>query len=88
MLGQKIEIDGILIHFEKVGTGPEKVLLLPGGLGTSRTDFTHQLESFDPNVFTLIAWDPPGYGFSRPPDRRWSKDVYARDADIAAKLME
>jgi len=36
MLGQKIEIDGIDIHYEKVGDGPHKVLLLPGGIGSSK----------------------------------------------------
>ncbi|CAG2118821.1 unnamed protein product, partial [Medioppia subpectinata] len=56
--------------------------------GTSQTDFSDQLSSFDPNVFTLIAWDPPGYGYSRPPERQWCLEIYAIDADLAAKLME
>jgi len=44
-------------------------------------------KGFDRTIFTLIAWDPPGYGFSRPPARVYDKDVYKRDADLAAKLM-
>jgi valacyclovir hydrolase len=44
-------------------------------------------EGFDRSIFTVIAWDPPGYGFSRPPVRVYDKDVYKRDADFAAKLM-
>ncbi len=42
----------------------------------------------DPYNFTLIAWDPPGYGHSRPPVRFYDKDVYLRDAQMAAKLMK
>jgi pimeloyl-ACP methyl ester carboxylesterase len=42
----------------------------------------------DPYNFTLIAWDPPGYGNSRPPVRFYDKDVYLRDAQMAAKLMK
>ncbi|XP_054159937.1 valacyclovir hydrolase-like [Oppia nitens] len=88
MFGNIIEIDGLNIHYEKIGNGSEVVLLLPGGLGTTRTDFTEQLDNFDPKVFTLIAWDPPGYGFSRPPERKWCPDIYQKDADLAAKLMQ
>jgi valacyclovir hydrolase len=46
------------------------------------------LEGFDKSKFTLIAWDPPGYGYSRPPARVYDKNVYKRDADIAALLMK
>ncbi len=42
----------------------------------------------DREKFTLIAWDPPGYGFSRPPQRDFSGDFYRRDANYAAKLMQ
>jgi hypothetical protein len=30
-----IEIDGIQIHYERVGDGPNVMLLLPGGIGKS-----------------------------------------------------
>jgi valacyclovir hydrolase len=41
------------------------------------------------NKFTLIAWDPPGYGFSRPPERDYSlgMKLFQSDADLAAALM-
>lgn len=58
-------------------------------VGTSRTDFNEILEGgLDPSKFTLIAWDPPGYGFSRPPQRNYVKEVYSNDADTAAALMK
>lgn len=38
--------------------------------------------------FTIIAWDPPGYGKSRPPDRDCSGDHFSRDADYAYELMK
>ncbi len=39
MSGQKIEIDGINIHYERVGDGPDIILLLPGGIGNYRFNF-------------------------------------------------
>jgi valacyclovir hydrolase len=42
----------------------------------------------DREKFTLIAWDPPGYGLSRPPERDFSGDYLRRDAKYAAKLMQ
>ncbi|RWS13813.1 valacyclovir hydrolase-like protein [Dinothrombium tinctorium] len=89
MRGEKVEVNGINIHYEKVGNGPNIVLLLPGALGTSRTDFNEILEGgLDQSKFTLIAWDPPGYGFSRPPQRNYTRDVYENDADYAYNLMK
>ncbi|RWS02616.1 valacyclovir hydrolase-like protein [Dinothrombium tinctorium] len=89
MRGEKLEVNGINIHYEKVGNGSNIVLLLPGVLGTSRTDFNEVLEGgLDQSKFTLIAWDPPGYGFSRPPERNYTRNVYENDADYAYNLMK
>lgn len=57
-------------------------------LGTIWVDFEPQVRGFDPEVFTIIAWDPPGYGGSRPAERDFSIGFYERDADIAAKLLK
>lgn len=35
-----------------------------------------------------MAWDPPGYGKSRPPNRIFSDDFLQRDADYAFNLMK
>ncbi|CAG2115724.1 unnamed protein product, partial [Medioppia subpectinata] len=86
-LGQKVAVNGFNIHYEKVGTGQHTVLLLPGAIGSTRSDFGAQLETMNREAFTLIAWDPPGYGYSRPPERDWN-DFYRRDAKVAAQFMK
>ncbi|RWS06780.1 valacyclovir hydrolase-like protein [Dinothrombium tinctorium] len=83
----KIQLNGIGIHYEKVGTGNVVVGLLPGALGTARNDFDHQLEGLNKDQFTLISWDPPGYGLSRPPERDFN-DFYRKDAKMFASLMQ
>ena len=48
------------------------VLLLPGALGTIRSDMSALLDGLNSKGhLTLVAWDPPGYGASRPPERTW-----------------
>jgi valacyclovir hydrolase len=46
------------------------------------------VEGLDKSKFTVIAWDPPGYGNSRPPTRDFSQGAHYRDADGAVKLMQ
>lgn len=75
------------IHVEIVGNGPRPVVLLPGAIGSSRTDFGPQLEKLNQRLFTIIAWDPPGYGFSRPPERTFPIDFYHRDARVLAEVL-
>lgn len=74
------------IHYVRAGQGPEPVLLLPGALGSATSDFTPQLEGLDRDKFTLIGWDPPGYGGSRPPARNFH-NFFAADARCAHTLM-
>ena len=88
--GLKANVNGLEIYYEQVGNGPKTVLLLPGALGTTRTDFGSQLDDkcgLDYSKFTLVAWDPPGYGRSQPPPRDFT-DFYNRDATHAANLMK
>ncbi|CAG2122741.1 unnamed protein product, partial [Medioppia subpectinata] len=65
----RIEIDGRNLYYERAGTGEHVVLLLPGVLGTVQIEFKHQFQGFDLSAFTLVSWDPPGFGLSRPPER-------------------
>ena len=80
-------IDGQPLHYQRAGHGQHVLLLLPGALGSGQTDFLPQLTGLNPEIFTIIAWDPPGYGHSRPPDRDFN-DFYRKDAFMAAKLMK
>ncbi|XP_072535513.1 valacyclovir hydrolase isoform X2 [Salminus brasiliensis] len=57
-------------------------------LGSGQTDFGPQLEKLDKRRFTVVAWDPRGYGCSRPPDRDFPLDFFHRDAKDAVDLMQ
>nr|XP_002126774.1 valacyclovir hydrolase-like [Ciona intestinalis] len=84
----KLCVNGVELFYQKHGTGDHVVLLLPGGLGFGQLHFTPQIQGFDKKKFTLISWDPRGYGQSRPPKRVFPKDFYYIDADDAIALME
>lgn len=56
--------------------------------GSSRTDFGPQLKSLSKQRFTVVGWDPRGYGQSRPPDRDFPPDFFERDAKDAVDLMK
>ncbi|XP_048655679.1 valacyclovir hydrolase isoform X5 [Marmota marmota marmota] len=56
--------------------------------GSGETDFAPQLKSLNKNLFTVVAWDPRGYGHSRPPDRDFPVDFFERDAKDAVDLMK
>lgn len=86
-----VEINGFPIHYDKFGTGNQPVLLIPGAIGTSFTDFMKQIEgpdAFDLKRFTFIVIELPGWGRSRPPKRPYGINVYDNDVDCAIKLME
>lgn len=85
--GTTIDLQGQTINYLKVGTGKKTILLLPGALGTIWTDFRPQIEKLDKNKLTIVAWDPPGYGKSRPPKRTFDKNLYHTYAKLAAELM-
>jgi valacyclovir hydrolase len=59
-------------------------------IGSIETDFRPQLTSLDKKKFTVVGWDPPGYGKSRPPNRDLSDGVkmFYDDARLAEALMK
>ncbi|XP_034439122.1 valacyclovir hydrolase [Hippoglossus hippoglossus] len=81
-------VNGVDLFYEQTGRGEHAVLLLPGALGSTRTDFGPQLKSLNKERFTVIGWDPRGYGRSRPPDRDFPADFYERDAADGVELMK
>ncbi|XP_053980552.1 valacyclovir hydrolase-like [Hylaeus volcanicus] len=85
---QKVNVDGVDINYVRTGTGDHPILLLPGAMGWSWDNFRPQIEGLDREKFTVIAWDPPGYGKSRPPNRTFPLDFYSRDATWARNLMK
>ncbi|XP_076173701.1 serine hydrolase BPHL-like isoform X2 [Ptiloglossa arizonensis] len=85
---RKVNVDGLNINYLSVGTGEHPILLLPGAAGSIWTDFKPQIEGLDRAKFTIVAWDPPGYGKSRPPNRIFPEDFFQRDATWARNLMK
>ena len=53
----RVTVDDASIYYEKRGTGDHVVLLLPGAMGTTTTDFLAQYKGMDLTKFTLICWD-------------------------------
>lgn len=83
-----VNVNGQTINYVKVGSGDRILLCFPGALGTIWSDFKPQVEKLDKNKFTVIAWDPPGYGGSRPPKRLFNSDFYHKDADVAHDFLK
>lgn len=80
-------MNGVDLYYERTGRGKHAVLLFPGALGSTRTDFGPQLKTLNKELFTIVGWDPRGYGQSRPPDRDFPPDFFERDAKDAVDLM-
>jgi valacyclovir hydrolase len=85
---KKLEVNKVQFNYEMTGTGRNTLLLLPGGLGSSETDYSMQLMHMNKDLFTVIGWDPRGYGRSIPPERDWPENFLERDADDAAAFMK
>ncbi|RLU24334.1 hypothetical protein DMN91_002422 [Ooceraea biroi] len=84
---QKIKVADVHIYFARIGTGNHPVLFLPDALGGTRT-FKSQIVNLDTERLTIVAWDPPGCGRSRPPDRTFPNNYFHRDAIWAHSFMK
>lgn len=68
----KVQVDEGSIWFERRGKGKHPILCMPGALGTALTDFKPQFEYFgNSEAYTIVGYDPLGYGSSRPPQRQF-----------------
>ena len=83
---QFVTVEDRKIHVAQTGRGDKALLLLPGALGSALSDLKPQLEGLDGEKLTVVGWDPPGYGQSRPPARRW-ENFFREDAEMAVKTM-
>lgn len=80
---EAIEIGDISYYYIDTGNG-EPLVLLGGTIGTAKSDFSNQIESFCTD-YRVIAPERRGYGHTRPPNRDYPDDFYQRDAkDMAA----
>ncbi|CAG2104536.1 unnamed protein product [Medioppia subpectinata] len=87
----KVDVNGWPIWYEKFGSGPHVLLLIPGAIGTGRTDFDDQLfgeYALNMNEFTIVAIELPGWGRSRPPIRKLNNKIFENDSECCVKLME
>ncbi|XP_022094505.1 valacyclovir hydrolase-like isoform X2 [Acanthaster planci] len=85
--GSKVAVNGVELRYDQTGKGNHAVLLLPGALGSGRVDMKPQFEGLSKDKYTLVTFDPRGYGKSRPPDRDFPLDFFHRDGKDAASLM-
>ncbi|KAH8243605.1 hypothetical protein KR032_008762 [Drosophila birchii] len=86
---RKIRVNGADLHIVESGSGERSLLLMPGALGSAWTDFKPQIEQL-PKLLpghTIVAWDPPGYGKSVPPQRKFGLEFFREDAQAAVDLM-
>lgn len=87
---KKVKVNNLEINCVRSGVGENAVLLLPGALGSSWTDFKPQIDKLPEKLpnYSIIAWDPPGYGRSIPPTREFPIDFLHNDAIVANNLMK
>jgi pimeloyl-ACP methyl ester carboxylesterase len=78
-----VEVDGLNIAYERVGTGPALVLL-HGYVADGPTTWRPQLDGLSDEC-TVVAWNAPGAGRSTDPPERFGLDGYA---DCLAGFLE
>jgi len=70
-----VDVGGLQIAYERVGSGPALVLL-HGYVGDGPATWRRQLDGLS-DEFTVVAWDAPGAGRSSDPPERFGLDGYA-----------
>ena len=62
------------------------VLCIPGVLGTTQSNYGPQLRGLSED-FTVVSFDPRGYGKSIPPKREFQGNFFEQDAEDAAEFV-
>lgn len=84
--GQFVTVDGIKVHYEIAGTGPD-LILIHGALGNLR-DMTFDLRDRLTGRYRVITFDRPGFGYTDSlPDRDVSLVGQARILQRAASQI-
>jgi pimeloyl-ACP methyl ester carboxylesterase len=78
-----VSINGLDVSFERVGAGPD-VVLLHGYVGDGPATWRPQLDALA-DQFRLVAWDAPGAGRSSDPPESFGITGYA---DCLARFIE
>lgn len=82
----KVELNGATFAYHDLGSGPP-LLLLHGFTGTAHAHLEAMIDDLKAD-YRVIAPDLRGYGASRPPERDFPRDFYARDATDMAMLLD
>ncbi|XP_078492786.1 serine hydrolase BPHL-like isoform X2 [Ciona intestinalis] len=83
-----MEINDVKLCYKVIGSGDHVVLLMPGAAASCELSLNPQLEGLDQNIFTLVAFDPRGWGWSMDARREYKEEDLITDAEDAAALME
>ncbi|CAJ0963376.1 unnamed protein product, partial [Mesorhabditis belari] len=82
------KIQDLQIGYCRYGNGPNNMLFICGAVGCYKKDWPSSvLQQFDPALVTIICIDPPGYGTSRPPDRKQEVNRCMKDSVFCLELM-
>ena len=87
----KALVNGVELNYQVRGDGPHPLICIPGALGTIESDFGPQLDYFgrEGSGFKIVAFDPRGYGASRPAERfKKGENFFLTDAQDVHALMQ
>ena len=90
MASGKLLVNDVELFYEGKGCGNHVLLCIPGALGTTKSDFAPQMSYFGSHErFKVCAFDPRGYGNSRPPERKFlGRSTFIEDAKDGKGLMD
>ena len=88
--GKKMVNEVELFYDSRGRSGSHTLVCIPGAMGTTRSDFTPQLDYFESrDGLQIVAFDPRGYGHSRPPQREfYGTTSFENDAKDTKGLMD